>query len=171
MLKDEATILKSIAIKLSDDVAVLVTKQYHTEENPATGKIDRSKSKYRWMARVFKIEDLSEKIKWMLKDENRLTKFKWPNDPWPYYVSAIYPEHYKIAAWLMSKLKKLKDWDEGQKILAGWKNATKTHKVADYNKNAAYDVDGYVDEAGNIVSLTNKDELLKRVGQNLVKNS
>lgn len=167
MPKNEIAVVKSLLISLDANTSVLVTYQYHTESNEF-GKVDRSKSKYRWMARVFKNEDLVKKINWMREDANRLSKFVWPNDPWPWNVSAGYPEHWKIADWLTSKLKKIKTWEEGQKFLAGWETKTK-HRAERYNANAKYEVDGYLDEAGKPVSLTDKDALLKRVGQNLIK--
>ena len=60
MLNDETTILKGIMMQLNEEAAVLVTLQYHTEKNEFS-KVDRSKSKYRWFARIFKIEDLKKK--------------------------------------------------------------------------------------------------------------
>lgn len=167
MLKDEITVVKSVMIKLDDTSAVLVTYQYHTEQNEFS-KVDRSKSKYRWMARVFKVDDLIKKISWMREDANRLSKFKWPDDPWPWYVCSGYPEHWKIADWLSTKLKKIKTWEDGQKILAGWENKTKTRPEG-YNKNAKYEVDGYLDNDGKPVSLTDKQALLASIGKNLIK--
>ena len=167
MLKNEISVLKSIMISLDDKTAMLVTRQYHTEPNEF-GKVDRSKSRYRWMARVFKLENLIKKIQWMREDTNRLNKFKWPDDPWPWYICAGYPENWKVADWLMIKIKKMKSWEDGQKVLAGWENATK-NRTARYNKTAAYAVDGYLDNSGKQVSLTDKKTLLECVGQNLIK--
>lgn len=168
MLNDEIAVLKSLMIKLTDDTAMLVAYQYHVEHDE-NSKVDRSKSKYRWIARVFKLEDLSNKIKWMFDDKNRLSKFKWPDDPLPYYTTCKYPENGTIAKWLATKLKKIKSWEDGQKILVGWKNKTKKHAEG-YNDKAKYQIDGYLDEAGNSVSLTDKEALLKNVGKNLIKN-
>ena len=167
MLKDEITVVKSMILSLDKDIAMLVTYQYHTEKNEF-GKVDRSKSKYRWIARVFKTEDLVKKINWMREDANRLNKFRWPNDPWPWFTSAGYPEHWKIADWLATKLKKIKSWEDGQKFLAGWETQTK-HRPAGFNPNAKYEIDGYLDENGKEVSLSDKKALLECVGQNLIK--
>lgn len=167
MLKDEITVVKSVMINLDEDTAMLVTYQYHTETNEYS-KVDRSKSRYRYMARVFKIEDLVTKIKQMREDANRLSKFKWPNDPWPWYICAGYPENWKVADWLACKLKKIKSWEDGLKVLDGYKTGTKT-RVAGFNDKAKYDIEGYVDENGNTVSLIDRDALLKLVGQNLIK--
>lgn len=166
MLKDEATILKSLMIKLNDDTAMLVTYQYHSERDEYN-KVDRSKTQYRWFARIFKIEDLANKIKWLYEDANRLSKFKWPDDPWPYYITAKYPENYVIARWLATKLKKIKSWEDGQKMLSGYTAKTKKH-AGGYNFNAEYRIDGYKDANGQEVSLTDREALLARVGQNLM---
>ena len=167
MLNDEITILKSVAISLDQDTAVLVTFQYHTETNESS-KVDRSKSRYRYMARVFKVADLVKKIQEMRDDANRLSKFKWPDDPWPWYICAGYPENWRVADWLAVKLKKIKTWENGQKILNGYKAGTKT-KIAGYNEKAKYDIDGYLDADGSQVSLADRDALLKLVGHNLIK--
>lgn len=168
MLKDEAQIVKSLMIKLDDDHAMIVVRQYHTERNEYN-KVIRANSSYRWLARIFKTKDLIDKIRWMKSDANRLTKFKWPDDPWAWYTAAKYPEHMHIADWLMVKYKKMKSWDEGQKYLAGWKNATKTNSTAGYNANAAYATEDYIAPDGSKVSLKDKTTLLKYVGKNLIK--
>lgn len=167
MLKDEITVVKSVMLSLDQDTAMLVTYQYHTETNEYN-KVDRSKSKYRYMARVFKVDDLVTKIKQMREDANRMSKFKWPDDPWPWYICAGYPENWKVADWLACKLKKIKTWEDGQKVLAGYKSGTKT-RIAGFNDKAKYDLEGYLDNKGNTVSLTDKDALLKLIGQNLIK--
>lgn len=167
MLPDEISLLKSVMVEVEPGTALLVTMQYHTEPN-SLGKTDRSKSKYRWMARVFKIEDLKKKIDWLYEDANRLNRFKWPNDPWPYFICANDSENGRIADWLSVKLKKLRSWEDGQKILKGWETQT-AKRAAGYNLAAKYETEDYLDESGNKVSLTDKDALLARVGQNLWK--
>lgn len=167
MLKDEITILKSLMVSLDNDTAMLVTFQYHTETNEYS-KVDRSKSKYRYMVRVFKIEDLVKKIAWMREDANRLNKFKWPDDPWPWYICAGYPENWRVADWLACKLKKIKKWKDGQQLLAGFKPAT-AKQTAHFNDKAKYELNGYLDKDGNEVSITDRNALLKHVGQNLIK--
>lgn len=167
MLNDEITVLKSMIIQLDQNISMLVTYQYHTETNESS-KVDRSKSRYRYMARVFKTEDLVKKIAWLREDKNRMSKFKWPDDPWPWFISAGYPENWKVADWLATKLKKIKTWEDGQKALAGYKTGTKT-KLAGYNEKAKYEIDEYLDNEGNKVSLTDKAALVKLVGKNLIK--
>ena len=167
MLKDEISVLKSVMISLDPDTAVLVTYQYHTETNEFS-KVDRSKSRYRYIARVFKVEDLVKKIKEMREDANRLVKARWPDDPWPWYICAKYPENGYVADWLAVKLKKIKSWEDGQKILSGFQTGTKK-RIAGFNEKAKYEIEGYLDKDGNQVSLADKASLLARVGQNLIK--
>lgn len=167
MLKDEITVVKSLMMQVDKDIAMLVTYQYHTETNEFS-KIDRSKSKYRWMARVFKTDDLVKKITSMREDANRLNKFRWPNDPWPWYICAGYPENWKVADWLLTKYKKIKTWDEGQKILAGWKSSTSKRQEG-FNEKAKYEIDGYLDKDGKPVSLADKQAILDHLGDNLIK--
>ena len=172
MLKDEITVVKSVMINLDTDIAMLVTYQYHVEldpTDPAGKKKDRSKSKYRYLARVFKTDDLVKKINELRDDKNRLNKFRWPDDKWSWYVCAGDSDNWKVADWLSVKFKKAKSWDDGQKILAGWQTGTK-HRIAGFNENAKYEIDGYQDDAGNIVSLSDRAALLKLVGKNLMKD-
>ena len=168
MLKDEVSVLKSVMVQLDSETAVLVSLQYHVEPGE-NGKTDRSKSKYRWLARVFKLADLKSKIEWCYRDENRLNRFKWPDDPDPWYICAGGDsENRRIGDWLATKLKKIQTWENGLKTLDGWETKTKKRQ-AGYNASAKYDTDDYLDPAGNKVSLKDKDELLKHVGQNLYK--
>lgn len=165
MLNDEATVLKSVMIRVNPEVAMLVTRQYHTEKDGK--KIIRSQSRYRWIARVFKTDDLVKAIKSMREDANRLNKFRWPDDPWPWYIACPYPENSTIADWLCVKLRKIKTWEDGQKVLAGWKNKTKNQDAGFY-ENSAYKIDGYLDKDGKEVSLSDIDAVLAHVNQNLV---
>ena len=129
MLKDEIAVVKSVMMSLDTDTTLLVTYQYHVEldpTDPAGKKKDRSKSKYRYLARVFKTEDLRKKIIELRDDKNRLNKFRWPDDKWPWYICAKYSDNSTVSDWLMTKFRKIKSWEDGQKILAGWQNGTKT---------------------------------------------
>lgn len=167
MLNDEITVLKSVMMQVDKDISMIVVYQYHSEKDEYN-KVIRDKSLYRYIARVFKTEDLVKKIQSMNEDANRLTKFKWPDDPSPWYTSAEYPENWKIASWLATKLKKIKSWEDGQQALKGYAKGTKTKPAGVYPEKA-YAIDGYQDQAGNLVSLTDKQALLKLVGQNLIK--
>lgn len=167
MLNDEIAVLKSLMIKLNDDVAMIVSLQYHSERNEYS-KVDHGKSRYRWLARVFKIDDMVKTIKVLKEDSNRLNKFKWPKDPWPYYTCAGYPENWKIAEWFAIKLKKMHSWEDGIKFLDGWQTKTKK-RAGGYKESAKYETEGYLDEDGKLVSIKDKDALLKHIGQNLIK--
>lgn len=169
MLKDESALLKSIMLRIDDNNILLVTEQYHTEPNEF-GKTDRSKSKYRWLARVFTNDSLKTFIDTLYDDANRLNRFRWPNDPDPWYICAGNDStNGVIARWLETKLKKIKSWDDGLKFLDGWETATKKRE-AGYNLAAKYETEDYLDEDGNKVSLKDKDTLLKNVNKTLYKH-
>jgi len=168
MLKDEIQLLKSIMIRLDQNHVLLVTDWYHTEKNDM-GKTDRSKSKYRWLARVFTDDELKKMISTMYDDANRMNRCRWPNDPDPWYLCVGNDSTNGVVAnWLAIKYKKVKTWEDGLKLLHGWETKTK-NRDAGYNLAASYDIVDYLDESGNKVSLEDKDTLLKLVGQNLYK--
>ena len=52
----------------------------------------------------------------------------------------------------------------GVKILNEWDK-----KSGDYNLNKKYDTESYTTEAGELVDITDKDALVKLVGQNIGK--
>lgn len=164
MKSDEMQILKCVSMKLDDDTVAIVTYQYHTEKNPETGKNDRSKSRYRWLTRVCKIADAKAAIQHMLQDDVRLTPWKWPDDPsWDGKIFTDDSTMKRGADWLAMKLKKMLPFDDAQKQLNGWQK-----NKNDYNKGAAYVLDGYTATNGDTgISLKDKDTLLKYVGQNL----
>jgi hypothetical protein len=168
MLKDESQLLKSVMIKVDDSTILLVTEQYHTEKNDF-GKVDRSKSKYRWLARVFNVDELKQYIFDLYDDSKRLERYRWPKDPDPWYICNDNDStNGTIANWLSLKLKKAMTWENGIKKLDGWETKT-VCRDAGYNLSAAYDTEDYIDENGQLVSLKDKDALLKRVNQTLYK--
>ena len=168
MLKDESQLLKSLMVRVDDNTILLVTEQYHTERNDL-GKVDRSKSKYRWLARVFSNDSLRNLISELYDDANRLNRFRWPKDPDPWYICGDNSStNGVIASWLSIKLKKIMTWEDGMKKLDGWETKTALRE-AGYNLSAAYDTEDYTDENGQLVSLKDKDALLKRVDQTLYK--
>lgn len=175
MKKDEIAILKSTMVKLDADHALLVALQYHSElheDGLKAGKTDRSKTKYRWIARTVKIEDLKQKIMDMSDDANALVKCKWPGDTSGWYTATgAGSANIEIASWLSMKLKKIREWDEGMKIFDGWENKTKTHE-ARQNLKAKYETEGFEDPTapGVIVSLKDKATLLKNIGHTFIKN-
>lgn len=165
MKADEMQILKAVSIKASDDVLLVVTFQYHVEENPATGKKDHSKSKYRWLARAYSIPELKERIKDLLSDAKRLEPWHWPDDPsWDKKIFGKDSTNYEAARWLTLKISKALPWDEGLKILNGWDKKAKCARP-----DLAYDVKDYVATDGSTVDITDRDAILKRVNQNFFK--
>ncbi len=164
MKSDEMQIVKCVSMKVSDDIALLATLQYHTEKNDQ-GKVDRSKSTYRWLARIEKIEDIKKRIADMKSDANRLSSWTWPDDPtWNGKIFTKDSTNYVGASWLETKLKKLVSWEDGQKQLNGFKRCLNEVKPS-----AKYETEGYQDPDGNEVSLTDREALLKLVGKNVWK--
>lgn len=162
---DEMALLKCVSIKLTDDIMCLVTQQYHTEVNPETGKKDRAKSVYRWLARVCKIEDVKKTIREYMMDEHRLEAWTWPNDPtWNGKILARDSTKYAAGCWLNTKLKKMVDFDTALKVFKGWVKCKD-----EYNLNATYDTEGYKADNGDTVNLTDKEALIAHCGQNLFK--
>ena len=170
MKKDEATLLKSLMIELDDSTVLLATQQYHTEPRESDGKPDREKSRYIWIARVMAKDDVQSMAKWCWADENRLNRWRWPNSDsfWPFYVLAGGDDNRAAATWLLNKLKKIMTWEDGIKQIYGWKKETKSHPVGEYVKKAMYVHDSYKADNGDILDLTDKEALLKHIGQNLV---
>jgi len=167
MPKDVFMILKAVTFKLSDDIACIATYQYHTEKDE-DGKTIRAKSGYRWLARVFKIEDAHAEVARLSEDKNRLERWVWPDDPtWDKYICiGSDSNNAKFSAWLNCRLKKMVDWDLGQRLLNGWSKCDQ-----DYNLNAKYDTEGYsIPDSTDKVSLTDRAALLKLVGKNLWKD-
>ena len=170
MLADEIQVVKATTIEIDPETVLLATLQYHTESNADTGKLDRSKSYYRWMARVMTKNAANDEIRKRMSDTVRLERGKWPNDNSPYYFCVDNDStNAAIARWFETKMKKSKivSWDMGQKILNGWKKATAKSDEGFY-PNATYRIDGYKSENGDIVSLSDKATLLKHVNQNLL---
>ena len=167
MLKDEMSVVKAASMALDDNTILIVTEQYHTETGDL-GKVDRSKSFYKWVACIKKIDDLKKKIAWYLDDSRRLERGSWIDNKLGYYFCVgLGAENYRIGEWFTTKLKKMKSWEDGQKILNGWE--TKTEKRAEgYNPGAKYVIDGYVCDNGETISLTDKEALLKHVGETIV---
>ena len=169
MLKDEITLLKSASVQIDGDHMLLATYQYHSESGK-NGKTDRSKTFYRWLAHVFKIEDLQKWIDELLSDEHRLEKFSWPNDKLKLHLCTSDSTNAAVGEWLDTKLRRCKTWDEGQKQLQGWQTPT-ARREGKFNPSAKYEIEGYTAENGDTVSLSDRDALLAHVGQNLYKDN
>ena len=162
-------------VKLDAANALLVAFQYHSEiheDGLKQGKTDRSKTRYRWIARTVKIEDLKKKIVEMSDDTNALVKCKWPDDPSNWYIATgAGSANIEVASWLAMKLKKIKEWDEGVKLLDGWENKTSKHE-ARQNAKAKYETEDFEDPKapGVKISLKDKATLLKNIGHTFIKN-
>ena len=168
MLKDELHILKAVAIRVDDSHVMLATVQYHTEKTDE-GKYNKSKSFYRWFAKVLADKDWEAKFDYMLDDAHRLDKYKIPNDTTGLYLCCKNSTtNYDVGDWLQAKVSRALSWEDGMKRLAGFKTKT-ANRAEGYNTNAAYDTVGYKAENGDLVDITDKDSLLKHVGQNLIK--
>ena len=164
MPKNAFTILKAISFKLDDELMCIATLQYHIEKDK-DDKTLRAKSRYRWLARVCKIEDVKAKVAYLCDDARRLEPWIWPNDPsWDGVVMTNEPINDRASAWLNCRLKKLVDWEMGQKLLRGWKKADQ-----DYNLNAAYDTEDYTCEDGSKISLTDREALKAQLNKNMHK--
>ena len=117
------------------------------------------------MEKTKKIEDLKKEIEELKKPENRLNGWKWPNDPsWDGKICTNDSTNDRAADWLKLKISKAIDWDLGQKVLQGWKTPEGV-----YNPRAKYETEGYVCTDGTAVSLTDKETLLQKIGQNFSK--
>ena len=162
MKKDEMQILKGVSIKVSDDVMLLVTKQYHVEEDPnRPGKKDHSKSRYRWLARAYDIPALKERIKEMNSDAHRLEAWRWPDDPnWDGKILGRDSTQYDAARWLTLKLSKALPWEEGLKVLKGWDKKEKF-----FRDSLAYPTAGYQATDGSVIDLSDQAAVLSHVNQ------
>lgn len=167
MKPDEMQILKAVSLKPAEDVLLVVTYQYHVENDPATGKKDHSKSKYRWLARAYSIPELKLRIQDLNSDAKRLLPWTWPDDPtWDGKMLTKDSTNYDAARWLTLKLSKALPWDEGLKFLNGWDK-----KQNGFNANKKYDLKGFTATDGSTLDLDDKDAVMKHVNQTFCKLS
>lgn len=140
MNPDQMALIKACSIKTAPDTVVIIAEMYHTEKNPTTNKVDRSKSEYRYEGRAVSVADLQTEIKDM---EAKPTDFwKWPNLPdWKmlYCKSDL---NSRGAKWLDDKLKKAVSLENGLKILDGAKRNIHTGEY-DPKPSCKYDLTGY----------------------------
>ena len=170
MHEDEMTIVKSTTISLDKNIVLILTKQYHSQKNPNdSSKVDHSKSEYRWLGRITTIEDIKKKIQWCWSDEHRLERAQWPNDPKWFQFFKNTSDNYHFGKWLAERISKNKinSWETGQKILKGWKKATPSRPVEEFNRKWGYAIKGYTTDSGETIDLLDKENLLKHVGQNV----
>lgn len=167
---DQFVILKACCFKLDDDPAdnkiCIATLQYHIEKD-ADGKPIRSKSRYRWLARVTTIDDVKNATAELETDSKCLEPWKWPNDPsWDGNIATDDSTGSRGSAWLECRLKKMMSWDDGQRVLSGGKKDPNSP----INKNAAYDIEDYqVQDEDRKVNLSDRETLKTLLGKNLSK--
>jgi len=184
MQKDELEIVRAVSIKLDDDLAFVLSYQYHTEkdpDDPAGRRNDRSKSRYRMMGRVMRISAMEKAVSTLHEDANRMLPWKWPDDPsWQGRILYMKDSNNEaFSNWLRLKVKKLVPWDIGMKILAGFKKdlslpKDKIRKLGAeaytvFTPNAVYDTEGYTCSDGSTISITDKEALKSKAGQNVWK--
>lgn len=158
MKDNEMVILKSCSMKLDAETAFIAAFLYHSTKG------DRSKSEYVYKCRVEKIAKLQAEADAMKADGKKLGEWTWPG--WTGKVISYSGDATagKGGKWLSDRIKKLVEFDAGQKLLAGYKPSKDVTDPA-----IAYDLAGLVDEAGNVVDASSKDALLKCIGQTLTK--
>lgn len=163
MKVDEFSLLKAVNIELDEKTGFLLTLQYHTEKG------DRSKSRYRWLGRVYLKDDLSKHIDESKSDAHRLEAWKWPDDPsWDGKIYSADSNRGAEARFLRNKLKKMVDWDMGVKVLNGWREIKSNPSKTGYNEASKYEVSNYTISSGQqLASIVNRELLLTLVGQNL----
>ena len=168
MLKDEVQMLKATPIRVDDSHIMLVTLQYHTEKTDDNRRA-KGKSFYRWFAKTMSDKDWEARIDYLMDDVRRLEKYKIPNDPSGLYLCCKNGvTNYETGDWLGMKINKAMSWEDGMQHLKGFKKAA-AKRAEGINPNAVYDTNGYVAENGDIVDLTDKEDVLKHVNQNLIK--
>ena len=156
MKQDEIEIMRAMSAYLDKDTIFVLTYQYHTEKDqtePSGQKNDRSKSRYRMLGRIMKKADMEEAVYRMHSDENALKPWIWPDDPsWNGRILYMY--------------------DSNQKAFSNWlarfaKSTPESEKYVRLNPNSAYIVKGYTCSDGDVIDITDRETLLKKVGQNV----
>ena len=179
MKKDEMEIMRAACLELDPETVFVVTYQYHTEKDPddPEGKRNlRAASRYRTLGMIARKTDLEALALDANRMENRLRPWKWPNDPsWAGCV--LYMKDSSMAGfanWLRLKLKKAIPWEDGIRLLAGYKKDTRKGsptfgKYCIFNANAVYDLKGYETASGEKIDLDDREALLRHVGENVWK--
>ena len=179
MFVDEMEILRAASAKLDPETVFVMTYQYHTEKDPddPNGKKKlRAKSRYRMLGRIEKLQDLEAKMAELRRDENRLSPWKWPDDPsWDGKI--LYAKDASSAGrsnWIRLKINKALSWDNMLLLRQGCKKDTdkKSRTFGQYvvmTPGAAYDTKGYTCSNGDVIDIDDKEALLAHVGQNVWK--
>ena len=180
MFVDEMEILRAASAKLDPETVFVMTYQYHTEKDPddPNGKKKlRAKSRYRMLGRIEKLQDLEAKMAELRRDENRLSPWKWPDDPsWDGKI--LYAKDASSAGrsnWIRLKINKALSWDNMLLLMQGFKKDTKkgSKTLGQYvvmTPGAAYDTKGYTCSHGDVIAIDDREALLAHVGQNVWKD-
>lgn len=180
MMANEMEILRALSAKLDDETLFVMTYQYHTVKDPSDPKgrkTIRSQSRYRMLGRVERISGLEAKMAELRKDENRLSPWKWPDDPsWDGKI--LYAKDSTSAGranWIRLKIAKALEWEDALARMAGFKKDTDPKsptygKYAVKTAGAEYDLKGYSCSDGSTIDLDDRTALLQRAGQNIWKD-
>lgn len=183
MKEDEMEIIRAVSVDLGDGLMFVLSYQYHTELNPATGRNDRTKSRYRMIGRVDTKENFDRLYLETRRDENRLNPWKWPDDP-SWNGSILYMNDATNAGfsnWIRLKIMKCVDWATYERLVHGYKKDVKKFAKAkkdgrkltveeiysDYSVSAVYEADGYTCTDGSVVSILDRETLKTKAGQNV----
>ena len=189
MKPDEMEIVRAVSVDLGGGLVFALTYQYHTEKDPADPsgrRNDRSKSRYRMLGRVEKVDDLEKKAAELHLLENRTGPWEWPDDPsWKGRILYMKDSSKEGRSnWIRLKLRKAVSPEEALRIFAGYKKYAKKAAEARrkggkkpapedlytvFSRNAVYDVHGYACSDGTTLDVTDFDALRAKVGQNVWK--
>ena len=179
MKQDEMEILRAASAKLDPETIFVMTYQYHTEKDPddPQGKKNlRAKSRYRLLGRIERVQDLEAKMAELRRDENRLSPWKWPDDPsWDGKI--LYAKDASAAGrsnWIRLKINKAVEWDTMLLLMQGFKKDTdkSSRPFGQYvvrSPGAADDTKGCTCSNGDVIDSDEKDAVLAHVGQNVWK--
>ena len=184
MRPDQMEIVRAVSVKLDEDTVLVLSYQYHTEKDPdalphpITGKQpnNRAKSRYRMIGFVAGVKEIKSQVETLRTDAYRTKEWKWPADP-NWSGSILYMKdstNYAFANWLRLKLRKAVSWEDGQRLMRGYKKQTDKGsqdfgKYVVFTPNAVYDMKGYSCQDGSTVDLTDREALLAKKGQTLWK--
>jgi hypothetical protein len=176
MKEDEMEIVKAVSVDLGGNLMAVLTLQYHTETDPATGKNDRSKSRWRVLGRVDGFDAFNAAFLETRKDENRLLPWKWPDDP-SWNGRILYMNDSTNAGrsnWLRLKIMKALKPDAYLRSLAGYRKSKDAKKGApaaeawtEFNPASVWPAAGWRCTDGTTVDVSDVEALKSKKGQNL----
>ena len=179
MKQEDMEILRAASARLNPSTLFVITYQYHTEKDPTDPKGRRTvkaASRYRMLGRIEKIADLEAKMAELRRDENRLSPWKWPDDP-SWAGNMLYSKDATSGGrsnWIRLKINKAVSWENLLLLMQGFKKDTDkdSRTFGQYvvrTPGAAYDTKGYSCSDGGVVDIDDREALLAHVGQNVWK--